>query len=317
VTPRDGSRDRIGGIGILAKSPHGASIALRSSSLRRIAARPAASISKIPRSSKRRLSPLAILQFFVLDAEGGTRLGFCDKHAGTLARTQHAPRIGTQLTLIPGWGDLHASGIRKDLYHGVGPQAPAFPHRPAGPTVRLIHDRDFGQPGLALSARIAKAKTIGPNTRNVISMENANGARALSWPPAVLCTAAIQRPVRNRKNSSPDERNHEASDQPERERENDCRRNPARTETIRGPSSHETDVGRSSAHQVYRGRPDAPTRSQRGSAERSTKERGGCVPPRKARRECRAVGTLLADPWLLERDVHTVGGQVESQPARL
>ena len=33
--------------------------------------------------------------------------------------------------------------------------------------------------------------------------------------------------------------------------------------------------------------------------------------------ECWAVGILLADPWLLERDVHTVGGQVESQPARL
>jgi hypothetical protein len=37
----------------------------------------------------------------------------------------------------------------------------------------------------------------------------------------------------------------------------------------------------------------------------------------KPRRECWAVGTLLADPWLLERDVHTVGGQVESQPTRL
>jgi hypothetical protein len=37
----------------------------------------------------------------------------------------------------------------------------------------------------------------------------------------------------------------------------------------------------------------------------------------RPRRECWAVGTLLADPWLLERDVHTVGGQVESQPARL
>src|SRR5258705_350100 len=37
----------------------------------------------------------------------------------------------------------------------------------------------------------------------------------------------------------------------------------------------------------------------------------------RPRRECWAVGTLLAEPWLLERDVHTVGGQVESQPARL
>jgi hypothetical protein len=34
--------------------------------------------------------------------------------------------------------------------------------------------------------------------------------------------------------------------------------------------------------QVYRGRPDAPTRSQCGSADKSIKERGGRVPPRKA-----------------------------------
>src|SRR5216684_3582069 len=37
----------------------------------------------------------------------------------------------------------------------------------------------------------------------------------------------------------------------------------------------------------------------------------------RPKRECWAVETLLADPWLLERDVHTVGGQVESQAARL
>jgi hypothetical protein len=34
--------------------------------------------------------------------------------------------------------------------------------------------------------------------------------------------------------------------------------------------------------QVYQGRPDAPTRSQSASADRSIKERGGRVPPRKA-----------------------------------
>jgi hypothetical protein len=37
--------------------------------------------------------------------------------------------------------------------------------------------------------------------------------------------------------------------------------------------------------QVYRGRPDTPTRSQGGSADRSVKERGGYVPPRKAQGE--------------------------------
>jgi len=35
-------------------------------------------------------------------------------------------------------------------------------------------------------------------------------------------------------------------------------------------------------NQVYRGRPDGPTGSQGGSADRSIKERGGRVPPRKA-----------------------------------
>jgi hypothetical protein len=63
----------------------------------------------------------------------------------------------------------------------------------------------------------------------------------------VLCTAAIQWPVRNRKNGCPDERDHEASDQPEREPENYRRRNPARVQPIRGPASHEMDVGRSSS----------------------------------------------------------------------
>jgi hypothetical protein len=40
---------------------------------------------------------------------------------------------------------------------------------------------------------------------------------------------------------------------------------------------------------------------------------------RRARpsREFWAVGTLLAHPWRLELDLHTVGGQVESQPACL
>src|ERR1700730_18910651 len=37
----------------------------------------------------------------------------------------------------------------------------------------------------------------------------------------------------------------------------------------------------------------------------------------RPRRECRAVGIFLADPWLVERNVHTVGGQVESQATGL
>jgi hypothetical protein len=133
----------------------------------------------------------------------------------------------------------------------------------------------------------------------------------------VLCTAAIERPVRNRKNSSPDERDHEASDQPEREPENDHRRNPARAQPIRGTTSHETDVGRSSAIRCI----EAALMHQRAvkAAPRTGQLKSAAGVSRRARprRECWAVGTLLADPWLLERDVHTVGGQVESQPARL
>ncbi len=133
----------------------------------------------------------------------------------------------------------------------------------------------------------------------------------------VLRTPAIQRPVRNRKNSSPDERKHEASDQPEREPKNYRRPNPARTQNIRGPPNHQTDVGRSSGisriETVLVDRPavNAPPRT------RPLKSAAGLSRRARPRRECRAVGTFLADPWLLERDVHTVGGQVESQAARL
>ena len=102
-----------------------------------------------------------------------------------------------------------------------------------------------------------------------------------------------------------------------RERENDRRRNPARTQPIHGPASHETDVGRSSAIRYI----EAALMHQPGlkAAPRTGQLKSAADVSRRARprRECWAVGTLLADPWLLERDVHTVGRQVESQPARL
>jgi hypothetical protein len=51
-------------------------------------------------------------------------------------------------------------------------------------------------------------------------------------------------------------------------------------------------------------------------AGRSMEERGGRVPPRKAQEGVLGRRNLLGTR-LLERDVHAVDGQVESQPARL
>jgi hypothetical protein len=62
---------------------------------------------------------------------------------------------------------------------------------------------------------------------------------------------------------------------------------PATPQTMAAASAPERshrDFGRGplKRHQVNRGRPDALTRSQGGSADTSIKERGGPIPPRKA-----------------------------------
>ena len=86
-----------------------------------------------------------------------------------------------------------------------------------------------------------------------------------------------------------------------------------------GGPEDETDVGRSSAIRCIEAALMRQPAVKAAPRTGQLKSAAGVFVFRHARpkRECWAVGTLLAEPWLLERDVHTVGGQVESQPARL
>jgi hypothetical protein len=99
--------------------------------------------------------------------------------------------------------------------------------------------------------------------------------------------------------------------------ENDRRRNPARTQTILRAPSHETDVGRSSAIRCVEAAPIHKSAVNAAPRTGQLKSAAGVSRRARPRRECRAVLTFLAGPWLLERNVHTVGGQVESQPTGL
>ena len=82
-----------------------------------------------------------------------------------------------------------------------------------------------------------------------------------------------------------------------------------------GGPEDETDVGRSSAIRCIAAMHQPAVKAAPRTGQ--LKSAAGVSRRARPRRECWAVGTLLAEPWLLERDVHTVGGQVESQPARL
>jgi hypothetical protein len=67
----------------------------------------------------------------------------------------------------------------------------------------------------------------------------------------VLCTATIQRPVRNRENRSPNQRHHGTSNQPESECENDHHGYPARAQPAWRPTGHETKLGRVGAIKCF------------------------------------------------------------------
>ena len=84
-----------------------------------------------------------------------------------------------------------------------------------------------------------------------------------------------------------------------------------------GGPEDETDVGRSSAIRCIEAALMRQPAVKAAPRTGQLKSAAGVSRRARPRRECWAVGTLLAEPWLLERDVHTVGGQVESQPARL
>ncbi len=84
-----------------------------------------------------------------------------------------------------------------------------------------------------------------------------------------------------------------------------------------GGPEDETDVGRSSAIRCIEAALMRQPAAKAAPRTGQLKSAAGVSRRARPRREWWAVGTLLAEPWLLERDVHTVGGQIESQPARL
>src|SRR5882762_6186366 len=84
-----------------------------------------------------------------------------------------------------------------------------------------------------------------------------------------------------------------------------------------GGPEDETDVGRSSAIRCVEAALMHQPAVNAAPRTGQLKSAAGVSRRARRRRECRAVGIFLADPWLVERNVHTVGGQVESQATGL
>ena len=149
------------------------------------------------------------------------------------------------------------------------------------------------------------------------STENASGStRGAKSVRQVLCAATVERPVRNRKDRSPNERDHETSNQPESECENDRRRYPAPSSTkVEASRSRAARRGTHQRNQVLVNRPDTRGRGQFRVKPRIRE--GACLPrivkdcPRvhRVRREHRRARRACLAALFSQGGIRAIGGQ--------